>query len=142
MTNDLIYIREIVHGLISALSKKDIERLYEEHKNEVKAFNKRNKKTSFGKNPCPSLVLFKSTVLPSVVILKLQDSIYSNYLSDLSYNEVAFILGNSTSKETVIQIENKIMRIMKHPKNRKAMDEMKRTSKEISSPTETVFSIF
>ena len=142
MTNSIIYIREIVQGLISALSKKEIDRLYAEHKKEIAEYNHKHRKTEFKKSPCSSLLLFKSTILPAVIVLKLQKSVFANYLSNLTYNEIAFILGKSTSKEAVVQLENRIVRVMKHPRNKKVMEDIKNTVKEIDYPQETLLSIF
>ena len=141
MTAELNYIKHILKELQDSLSKETVLSLYQKHETAIALYNKK-KEVIHQKQPCPNISTFRTTLLPAILILELQNSLYAGYLANLSHGEIASLLGANLTKELVHQMETKIYRTVKHPRNKHLIYGVQDTIRTLSSPKDTDLSTF
>lgn len=136
----ILYIKSIIKGFISAIPSHVLLKLYEKHKIQV---NKRNiqlvkefrgkpySATSYFKQPAPNIEAFKIEYLNSIIVLKLMNSTENKYLQHLQHHEIAYLLDFRTYL-TSVEIEQRVQRILKRPKNIQVIDNLKQTYRDIT----------
>lgn len=140
ITKHAKYIKALIEGFRAAMPISTIEKLYEEHKIEtnlrnialVKEFRGRDySAVPYFKQPAASVADFKFQYLNAVLILKLLESTENRFLQNLDHTDIAYLLNFATPIPS-IELEQRVQRILKRPKNITIIDDLRLTYRDIT----------
>ena len=141
----------LIQGFIKALSTTTLNNLFIQHQQEVNQRNielvkefrtKEYAAIHYFKHPAKNLHSFQSDYLPSIIILKLLNTNYNSLFSNINQQEIAYLMGYTTSLQNVVDIENSIKRLLKRPKNRHQLQSVLYTQRDIVADTDSNTSTF
>ena len=128
ISNSTHYIKAIISGFINSLSKKTLDNLYQDHIEQTKQRNQlllqsvsQTPHKHYLRKPAATLEIFITEYLESVIILKLCNSSYAKYFTDLSHTDIAYLLSKKTTVQNINDIEQTVFRLIKRPKNIQAI---------------------
>ena len=135
------YLKKLITEFANAIPAKQLNQLYIEHQKITKIRNKRflqefkyvtSKTSTYLKLAAPTIQIFKTDYLNSVIILNLLNSTHKHLFSELKHNEIAYLIGGSWTPQHSIETERTVQRMLKRPNNRNVITNLRETYREIT----------
>ena len=118
--NHIHVIKHILEDLVKYTPEETLEDLYKQH---IKDVAKRNiilfsaLDISYHRKPASTIKIFKLQYLKPIIILKLCDTKYKKYLTDLSTSDMTYLLEPEFTQQQITELEKNVLRTIKRPHN-------------------------
>ena len=137
--------------MVNAIPLQTIKVLYEIHKADVDQRNheliqefkhKQTSPASYFYHEAPTLTVFIDVYLRPVVLLRIIKAKELSFVNSMEHSEIAYIMNGCITSNNSLEIEQRVQRIIKRPKNKDIIQKLKATYLHLDSSDPYEHSVF